>query len=176
MTPLLDLMQTMPAFVYLIPAIAFFGLGVSAATFATVVFAMPPVIRLTTLGIRQAPADLVEAADAFGSTAWQKLVKVQLPLAAPSIQAGINQTLMLALSMVVIAAMIGAGGLGGVVVFALSRNDAGEGFVGGTAIVVLAIVLDRLLRPAPRRRAVATAPSVSSNPTTSSDANEGASP
>lgn len=142
--PILDFMQTMPAFVYLIPAIPFFGLGPVAAVFSTVIFAMPPAIRLTTLGIRQVPADLVEAADAFGSTRWQKLAKVQLPLAVPTIMAGINQTIMLALSMVVIAAMIGAQGLGGEVWRAIQRNEAGMGFEAGLAVVVLAMVLDRI--------------------------------
>ncbi|NKN33008.1 ABC transporter permease [Marichromatium bheemlicum] len=142
--PVLDFMQTMPAFVYLIPAIPFFGLGPVAAVFSTVIFAMPPAIRLTTLGIRQVPTDLVEAADAFGSTRWQKLRKVQLPLAIPTIMAGINQTIMLALSMVVIAAMIGAQGLGGEVWRAIQRNEAGMGFEAGIAVVILAMVLDRL--------------------------------
>jgi len=150
--PILDFMQTMPAFVYLIPAIPFFGLGPVAAVFSTVIFAMPPAIRLTTLGIRQVPADLVEAADAFGSTKWQKLVKVQLPLAIPTIMAGINQTIMLALSMVVIAAMIGAQGLGGEVWRAIQRNEAGMGFEAGLAVVVLAMVLDRITQGIIRNR------------------------
>jgi glycine betaine/proline transport system permease protein len=142
--PVLDFMQTMPAFVYLIPAIPFFGLGPVSALFSTVIFAMPPAIRLTTLGIRQVPADLVEAADAFGSTRTQKLLKVQLPLAVPTIMAGINQTIMLALSMVVIAAMIGAEGLGGQVWTAIQRNEAGMGFQAGLAVVILAMILDRI--------------------------------
>ncbi len=150
--PVLDFMQTMPAFVYLIPAIPFFGLGPVAAVFSTVIFAMPPAIRLTTLGIRQVPADLVEAADAFGSTRWQKLTKVQLPLAVPTIMAGINQTIMLALSMVVIAAMIGAQGLGGEVWRAIQRNEAGMGFEAGIAVVVLAMVLDRITQGVARRK------------------------
>ncbi|NEX18750.1 proline/glycine betaine ABC transporter permease [Thiorhodococcus mannitoliphagus] len=149
--PVLDFMQTMPAFVYLIPAIPFFGLGPVAAVFSTVIFAMPPAIRLTTLGIRQVPADLVEAADAFGSTKWQKLTKVQLPLAVPTIMAGINQTIMLALSMVVIAAMIGAQGLGGEVWRAIQRNEAGMGFEAGIAVVILAMVLDRITQGVTRR-------------------------
>ena len=142
--PILDFMQTMPAFVYLIPAIPFFGLGPVSAMFSTVIFAMPPAIRLTTLGIRQVPGDLVEAADAFGSTRMQKLFKVQLPMATPTIMAGINQTIMLALSMVVIAAMIGAEGLGGVVWTAIQRNEAGMGFEAGLAVVILAMILDRI--------------------------------
>ncbi|MGA7980832.1 MAG: proline/glycine betaine ABC transporter permease [Chromatiaceae bacterium] len=142
--PVLDFMQTMPAFVYLIPAIPFFGLGPVSAVFSTVIFAMPPAIRLTTLGIRQVPPDLVEAADAFGSTRAQKLLKVQLPLAVPTIMAGINQTIMLALSMVVIAAMIGAEGLGGRVWTAIQRNEAGMGFQAGLAVVILAMILDRI--------------------------------
>jgi len=142
--PVLDFMQTMPAFVYLIPAIPFFGLGPVSAAFATVIFSMPPAIRLTTLGIRQVPADLIEAADAFGSTPSQKLFKVQLPVAVPTIMAGVNQTIMLALSMVVIAAMIGAGGLGGEVWKAIQRLQAGDGFEAGIAIVVLAMILDRI--------------------------------
>ncbi|MDD3653145.1 MAG: proline/glycine betaine ABC transporter permease [Desulfotomaculaceae bacterium] len=142
--PLLDFMQTMPAFVYLIPAVLFFGLGQVPGLFATVVFAMPPTIRLTGLGIRQVPAQLVEASDAFGSTEWQKLTKVQIPLALPTIMAGINQCIMLSLSMVVIAAMIGAGGLGDEVLAGISRLDIAKGFEGGLAIVIMAIILDRV--------------------------------
>ena len=149
--PVLDFMQTMPAFVYLIPAIPFFGLGPVAAIFSTVIFAMPPAIRLTTLGIRQVPVDLVEAADAFGATRRQKLLKVQLPLAIPTIMAGINQTIMLALSMVVIAAMIGAQGLGGEVWRAIQRNEAGMGFEAGIAVVILAMLLDRITQGIGRR-------------------------
>ncbi|RKZ54559.1 MAG: proline/glycine betaine ABC transporter permease [Candidatus Parabeggiatoa sp. nov. 3] len=142
--PLMDFMQTMPAFVYLIPAIPFFGLGAVSAIFSTVVFAMPPAIRLTCLGIKQVPPELIEAADAFGSTRSQKLFKVQLPLAIPTIMAGINQTIMLALSMVVIAAMIGAGGLGAEVWKAIQRLEPGMGFQAGIAIVILAMILDRI--------------------------------
>lgn len=142
--PVLDFMQTMPPFVYLIPAVLFFGLGQVPGLIATVVFAMPPSIRLTALGIRQVPPDLVEAADAFGSTEWQKLVKIQLPLALPTIMAGINQSIMLSLSMVVISAMIGAGGLGSEVLAGISRLDIAKGFEGGLAIVVIAIILDRI--------------------------------
>lgn len=142
--PVLDFMQTMPAFVYLIPAIPFFGLGVVSAMVSTVIFSMPPAIRLTILGIREVPPDLIEAADAFGSTRMQKLFKLQLPVATTTIMAGINQTIMLALSMVVIAAMIGAQGLGGVVWKAIQRLEPGLGFEGGVAVVILAMVLDRI--------------------------------
>ena len=141
--PTLDFMQTMPAFVYLIPAIPFFGLGAVSASVATVVFATPPTIRLTVLGIRHVPEDLIEAADAFGSTLRQKLLKVQLPVAMPTIMAGVNQTIMLSLSMVVVAAMIGAGGLGGKVWEAIQRLEPGQGFEAGIAIVILAMILDR---------------------------------
>lgn len=144
--PVLDFMQTMPAFVYLIPAIPFFGLGKVAAIFSTMIFAMPPSIRLTALGIRQVPVELVEAADAFGSNKWQKLVKLQIPIATPTIMAGVNQTIMLALSMVVIAAMIGAKGLGGEVWKAIQRLQPGRGFEAGLSIVILAIVLDRIMQ------------------------------
>jgi len=150
--PVLDFMQTMPPFVYLIPAVLFFGLGQVPGLIATVVFAMPPSIRLTALGIRQVPLDLVEAADAFGSTEWQKLVKVQLPLALPTIMAGINQSIMLSLSMVVISAMIGAGGLGSEVLAGISRLDIAKGFEGGLAIVVIAIILDRITQGLTKKR------------------------
>jgi len=143
-TPILDFMQTMPAFVYLIPAIPFFGLGPVAAVFATIIFAIPPAIRLTSLGIRQIDHEMIEASESFGSTPMQKLIKVQLPLATPTIMAGVNQTIMLALSMVVIAAMIGAGGLGGEVWRAIQRLRPGQGFEAGTAIVIIAMVLDRI--------------------------------
>lgn len=144
--PILDFMQTMPAFVYLIPAIPFFGLGKVAAIFSTIVFSVPPVIRLTCLGIRQVPEDLVEAADSFGSSSRQKLFKLQLPMAMPTIMAGINQTVMLALSMVVIAAMIGAKGLGGEVWKAIQRLQSGKGFEAGLGIVIIAVILDRILQ------------------------------
>lgn len=149
--PCMDMAQTMPSFVYLIPAIPFFGLGPVSACFATVIFAMPPTIRLTALGILQVPGELTECADAFGTTRWQKLVKVQLPLALPTIMAGINQTIMLSLSMVVIAAMIGAGGLGREVWSAIQRLEAGRGFQAGVAIAVLAIILDRITQQVSRR-------------------------
>lgn len=142
--PILDFMQTMPAFVYLLPAIFFFNIGVVPGVVASVIFAMPPTIRLTILGIRQVPKDLVEATDAFGSTTTQKLLKVQLPLATPTIMAGINQSIMLALSMVVIASMVGAPGLGEEVYRAVTQLKIGVGFEAGLAIVVLAIMLDRI--------------------------------
>jgi len=144
--PILDVMQTMPAFVYLIPAIPFFGLGKTAAIFSTVIFSMPPAIRFTCLGIRQIPLELVECSQAFGATRMQRLVKLDLPLAAPTIMAGINQTVMLALSMVVIAAMIGAKGLGGEVWKAIQRLQMGRGFEAGIAIVIVAMILDRVLQ------------------------------
>jgi glycine betaine/proline transport system permease protein len=142
--PLLDLMQTMPAFVYLIPAAMLFGLGRVPGVVATIVFAMPPAVRLTNLGIRQVPKEMVEAGLAFGCTSWQLLYKVQLPLARPSIMAGVNQTIMLALSMVVIASMIGAGGLGDTVLRGIQRLDVGLGFEGGLGVVILAIIIDRI--------------------------------
>lgn len=141
---LLDFMQTMPAFVYLIPAVILFGLGRVPAVIATVVFAMPPVVRLTTLGIRQVREELLEAGRSFGSTDAQLLWKIQLPNALPSIMAGVNQTIMMALSMVVVASMIGAGGLGEYVLSGIQRLDIGIGFEGGLGVVLLAIVLDRL--------------------------------
>jgi glycine betaine/proline transport system permease protein len=143
-TPLLDFMQTMPAFVYLIPAILFFGIGMVPGIIASVIFAMPPTIRLTNLGIRQVPEDLIEAANAFGSTTGQKLLKVQLPLATPTIMAGVNQSVMLSLSMVVTAALVGAPGLGADVYRAVTQIKVGIGFEAGLAIVILAIVLDRI--------------------------------
>ncbi|SEM93125.1 glycine betaine/proline transport system permease protein [Mesobacillus persicus] len=142
--PILDLMQTMPAFVYLLPAIFFFSIGVVPGVIASVIFAMPPTIRLTILGIKQVPADLIEATEAFGSTTKQRLIKVQLPLAMPTIMAGINQSIMLALSMVVIASMVGAPGLGTEVYRAVTQIKTGVGFEAGLAIVVIAILLDRI--------------------------------
>jgi glycine betaine/proline transport system permease protein len=142
--PVLDLMQTMPAFVYLIPAAMFFGLGRVPGVVATIIFAMPPAVRLTNLGIRQVPKELVETGLAFGCTPGQLLLKVQLPTARPSIMAGVNQTIMLALSMVVIASMIGAGGLGDTVLRGIQRLDVGLGFEGGLGVVILAIILDRI--------------------------------
>lgn len=145
-TPILDFMQTMPAFVYLIPAVSFFGIGMVPGIIASVIFSMPPVVRLTNLGIRQVSTELIEAADAFGATGSQKLFKVQLPLAKTTIMQGINQTIMLALSMVVIASMIGAEGLGTEVYRAITRNNAGQGFAAGLSIVILAIILDRIIQ------------------------------
>ena len=142
-TPVLDFMQTMPAFVYLIPAVAFFSIGMVPGIFASLIFATPPTVRFTNLGIRQVSDELVEAAEAFGSTGAQKLFKVELPMAKRTIMAGINQTVMLALSMVVIASMIGAPGLGREVLSALQRADVGTGFVAGLGIVILAIIIDR---------------------------------
>ncbi|TYB33079.1 MAG: ABC transporter permease subunit [Flexistipes sinusarabici] len=143
-TPILDFMQTLPAFVYLIPAISFFGLGKVPAIFATVIFSIPPTIRLTALGIRQVPKDLVECSEAFGSDKKQRLVQLQLPIAKPTIMAGVNQTIMLALSMVVIAAMIGAAGLGGEVWRGIQRLWVGRSFEAGIGIVIIAIILDRI--------------------------------
>ncbi|SDJ29166.1 ABC transporter permease [Natribacillus halophilus] len=142
--PILDFMQTLPQFVYLIPAVAFFGIGMEPGVIASVIFGMPPTIRLTNLGIREVSSEVIEAADAFGSTSSQKLYKVQLPMARTTIMAGVNQTIMLSLSMVVIASMIGADGLGDIVYTAVGRNDVGGGFEAGIAIVIVAIILDRL--------------------------------
>ncbi|WP_094228442.1 ABC transporter permease [Methanolobus psychrotolerans] len=142
--PVLDFMQTMPSFVYLIPAVIFFGLGNVPGLVATIIFAMPPAIRLTNLGVRQVPVELREVANAFGTTPMQKLVKVELPIALPTIMAGVNQCIMLSLSMVVIAAMIGARGLGYQVLVGIQRVDIGQGFEAGLGIVIIAIVLDRL--------------------------------
>lgn len=142
--PTLDFMQTMPALVYLIPAITFFGVGVVPGIIASVIFAMPPTIRFTDLGIRQVPEDLIEAANAFGSTASQKLFKVQLPLATGTIMAGVNQSIMLSLSMVVTASLVGAPGLGVDVYRSVTQVNIGMGFEAGLAIVVIAIILDRI--------------------------------
>jgi len=144
MRVILDFMQTMPSFVYLIPAVIFFGLGNVPGIIATVVFAMPPAIRLTNLGLRQIPKELKEVADAFGSTARQKLLKVEIPVAMPTIMAGVNQCIMLALSMTVIASMIGAKGLGYQVLYGIQRIEIGVGFEAGLAIVIIAIILDRM--------------------------------
>ena len=150
--PILDFMQTMPAFVYLIPSVAFFGIGMVPGVFASVIFALPPIVRFTNLGIRQVPTELVEASDAFGATGRQKLFKLELPMAKDTMMAGVNQTVLLALSMVVTASMIGAPGLGYNVLSALQRGQVGSGFVSGFALVALAIILDRLLQQANTNR------------------------
>ena len=144
--PVLDLMQTLPTFVYLIPAIVFFGIGMVPGLIATVIFVLPAPIRLTHLGITATPTPLLEAAQAFGATPRQTLLKVELPYALPQIMAGLNQTIMLSLSMVVIAALVGADGLGVPVLQALNRVNPALGFESGLVIVVLAIALDRMLR------------------------------
>jgi glycine betaine/proline transport system permease protein len=150
--PVLDLMQTIPPFVYLIPAAMLFGLGKVPAILATVIYATPPLIRLTDLGIREVDKEVIEASRAFGATRRQMLTGVQVPLALPSIMQGINQTIIMALSMVVIASMIGARGIGETVLVGLQRNDAGTGLLGGIAIVILAIVFDRISQSFGRRR------------------------
>ncbi len=142
--PLLDAMQTTPAFVYLVPIVMLFGIGNVPGVVVTIIFALPPIVRLTILGIKQVPADLIEASESFGASPRQMLFKVQLPLAMPTIMAGVNQTLMLALSMVVIASMIAVGGLGQMVLRGIGRLDMGLASVGGVGIVILAIILDRL--------------------------------
>lgn len=151
MRPVLDLMQTLPTFVYLIPAIVFFGIGTVPGLIATVIFVLPAPIRLTQLGIHSTPRTLIEAATAFGATPRQLLWKVELPSAMPQIMAGLNQTIMLSLSMVVIAALVGASGLGVPVVRALNRVDTALGFESGFIIVVVAILLDRMLRREDRK-------------------------
>ena len=142
--PILDVMQTIPSFVYLIPVVMLFGIGLTPGVVATIIFALPPTIRLTNLGIRQVGKGFKEAGSSLGLTKLLILVKIEMPLALKTIMAGINQTLMLALSMVVIAALIGAGGLGLTVYVALGRLDIGSAVIGGTAIVILAIILDRI--------------------------------
>ena len=142
--PILDFMQTLPAFVYLIPAVLLFRLGAVPGVIATLIFSLPPVVRLTNLGIRQVPKDIKEACKAFGATTNQMLIKAELPVALPTIMAGVNQTIMLALSMVVISGMIGAGGLGNVVLKGITQLRIDMGFEGGIAIVILAIFLDRV--------------------------------
>jgi glycine betaine/proline transport system permease protein len=146
MRPVLDTMQTMPSFVYLIPAIFFLGIGIVPAVMATLIYAVPPAIRLTNLGIRLVSPELVEAARAFGTTPTQLLIKIQLPLARPTIMAGVNQTIMMALAMVVVAALVGAGGLGGEVYAGISQLEFGRGFMGGFGIVVLAVIIDRIVQ------------------------------
>lgn len=142
--PVLDLMQTMPAFVYLIPAIFFFSVGNTPGVIATVIFSLPPAVRLTSLGIKNVPSDVIEAGRAFGATEKQILFKIQLPLAKPTILAGINQVILLALSMVVIASMVGAKGLGSIVYQGIQQNNIAKGFESGLGIVILAIILDRI--------------------------------
>ena len=142
--PVMDLMQTMPAFVWLVPVVTLFSIGVVPGVVATIIFALPPGVRLTELGIRQVDPEVVEAGHAFGSTPREILRGIQLPLALPTVMAGINQVIMLALSMAVIAGLVGAGGLGGVVTSSIARLDVGLGFEGGLAVVILAIYLDRL--------------------------------
>ncbi|NQT05533.1 MAG: proline/glycine betaine ABC transporter permease [Dehalococcoidia bacterium] len=142
--PILDGMQTLPSFVYLIPALMLFGLGMTPAVMATMIYAIAPIIRLTNLGIRQVEPSVVEAGKAFGTTPWQLLRKVQVPLAMPTILAGLNQTIMMALAMVVIASMIGAKGLGAEVLNGIARIEPGRGFIAGISIVFMAIILDRI--------------------------------
>jgi ABC-type proline/glycine betaine transport system permease subunit len=143
MRPILDLMQVMPSFVYLIPAIYFLGLGKVPAVMATMIYAVPPAMRLTNLGIRLVSPELIEAAKAFGTTPWQLLIKIQLPLARPTIMAGVNQTIMMSLAMVVVASMVGATGLGADVLAGISQLEFGRGLLGGIGIVILAIIIDR---------------------------------
>ena len=150
--PCLDLMQTMPAFVYLIPAVMLFSTGAVPSILATLIFAMPPVVRLTHLGITEVPDDLIEAGRSFGCNDRQLLWKVQMPSAVPTVMTGVNQTIMLALSMVVIASMIGGGGLGDVVLRGIQQLDVGMGFEGGIAVVILAVILDRLSQSLAGRR------------------------
>ncbi len=142
--PVLDIMQTIPSFVYLIPVVMLFGVGLTPGVVATIIFALPPIIRLTNLGIRQVGKGFKEAGSSLGLTRFLILVKIEIPLSLKTIMAGVNQTLMLALSMVVIAALIGAGGLGLTVYIALGRLDVGSAVIGGTGIVILAIILDRI--------------------------------
>lgn len=156
--PILDLMQTMPAFVYLIPAAMLFGLGRVPGILSTVIFAMPPAVRLTSLGIRHVNREIVEAGQAFGCTPWQLLYKVQFPNVLPSIMQGVNQTIMMALSMVIIASMVGAGGLGNDVLASIQRLDIGLGFESGLSVVLLAIVLDRITESFGRTPGSAVAP------------------
>lgn len=152
--PALDLMQTMPSFVYLIPVVLLFGLGKVPAVIAVVIYALPPIIRFTNLGIRQVDSAVLEAAKAFGATEAQLLIKAQLPLALPTIMAGLNQTIMMALAMVVIAAMIGAGGVGVEVLNGIARLESGRGLVGGISIVFMAIILDRITQGFAKQRPV----------------------
>jgi glycine betaine/proline transport system permease protein len=149
--PVMDLMQTMPAFVWLVPVVTLFSIGVPAGLVATIIFALPPGVRLTELGIRQVDAEIVEAGHAFGATPRQILREVQLPLALPTVMAGVNQVIMLALSMAVIAGLVGGGGLGSEVTSSISRLDIGLGFEAGISVVILAIFLDRVTATAGQR-------------------------
>jgi glycine betaine/proline transport system permease protein len=150
--PILDFMQTMPAFVYLIPAIFFFSVGNTPGIVATVIFSLPPAVRLTSLGIKNVPEDVVEAGRAYGATGKQILRKIELPLAMPTILTGVNQAILLALSMVVIASMVGAKGLGSIVYQGIQQNDVAKGFESGLGIVILAIILDRITQSFANRR------------------------
>ncbi|WEX07179.1 proline/glycine betaine ABC transporter permease [Chelativorans sp. AA-79] len=154
--PVLDVMQTIPSFVYLVPIVMLFGVGMVPGIIATIIFALPPIVRLTNLGIRNVRSDLTEAATSFGATPWQALVEVQFPLAMRTVMAGLNQTLMLALSMVVIAALIGGGGLGLTVFTGLGRLDVGNATAGGVGIVLLAIILDRISQALGEKKSVHT--------------------
>lgn len=156
-TPIMDIMQTLPTFVYLVPVLMLFGLGKVPAALATVIYALPPLVRLTELGIRQVDGEVLEAARSFGLTRWQLLRSVQLPLARPSIMAGLNQAVMMALAMVVIASMIGARGLGEDVLVGINNLDIGRGLQGGIAIVILAVVIDRITQSYGRGRRARTA-------------------
>ncbi|MEM8804010.1 MAG: ABC transporter permease subunit, partial [Pseudomonadota bacterium] len=147
-TPILDIMQTIPSFVYLLPAVAFFSIGKPPGILATVIFAMPPMVRLTALGIKQVPENTKEAALAFGANPRQLLTKVELPLALPSIMAGVNQVVMMSLSMVVVAALIGAGGMGFIVTEALANTRTGAGILAGIGIALLAMMIDRVVQKA----------------------------
>ena len=150
--PMLDGMQTMPSFVYLVPAIAFFSLGNVPAVLATLIYAVPPAVRLTNLGIRQVPEETVEAVESFGATNWQSMIKVKIPLAMPTIMAGVNQTILMALAMVVIASLVGAGGLGEDVLRALGRIEPGNALLAGLGIVFLAIIIDRITQSYAKKR------------------------
>jgi ABC-type proline/glycine betaine transport system permease subunit len=155
--PIMDFMQTLPAFVYLLPALFFFSVGVVPGIIATIIFSMPPGVRLTELGIRQVDQEMVEAGEAFGTAPTSVLTRIQIPLAMPTIMAGVNQVIMLSLSMVVIAGMVGAGGLGAPIYGAITQLNVGKGFAGGLAVVILAIFLDRLSAGLGDRSAVARA-------------------
>ena len=152
--PILDAMQTMPSFVYLIPALMLFGLGKVPAVMATVIYAVPPAIRLTNLGIRLVDKEVIEAAKSFGTTDWQLLFKVQIPLALPNIMAGINQTIMMALAMVIVASLVGAGGLGGEVLKGIARLEVGTGFEAGLGVVIMAVIIDRISQGMAKSRRV----------------------